>query len=996
MFGIGSDNNDVPVGSLWDNISSAWDGFVDYIEEAGEVVLTSVGLKEKKDDSVANTTKATAEATNNAATVEPSETPTPTDSGDSDMPSNNTNPDGSTPTMQPITIETVQDVYDKLFTSVGGVDDNNRYVNMSTRDLTSVQLFEPTLSVMEMVVSDVEKTAAQDIPERIAYRLPLIFINEQMVSQKHITEFVLDYSGFAPRVIVELMDFENKLLSTNSIRDGSIIKVYVGGNGDELYYKPIRQDFMITDIQKINGGNQNKGDWMTYRLTGSLNVPMGYRKESWSNNKVTSLQEMCNLAVYCGLGFSTNFTYDTCDVMKWENTLGTTYFEFMQWIAEHACYSPNTFFTTFIDQYYVLNFVEVHSLLSHGGDKKDTPAIIYSNFQQAREPKSDKVDGKNQKTEDQIEITKGDTPTNNTEQRVTYYFLSNHSLYKGWTNYIESWNEISEGFSSMNEGYKKHVTYSDYSAEGMGKNCEFIICPIDNLKRDSETQEIESLPAEVSQESYIPINLLQMNKTEYQDQNLNSVDKMSEVESYEHFGQVDTINMFKMFYYAEAQNNYQMSCLKKCGLRVTLQNYNPSIIKFSRIWVDLYDMNSFSYKEIKKEKGVNYRDDKNYFHKLKKSRNDNIINYDDEGLNPKRKTSEKNKNTNNPLGNYNRSLSGWYVITEVKYIYDSYEKNIKTYLTLNRIEHKPQFVSEYTIAKNAVEFYKEDNKITNIYRQCDDFYYAESVVSTNGVDGQNNNGNGANGTFNIPEGATKILFFGDSVTNGLAARLSQYGVTITLSIQAGGTGTSWWLKDKQKEMLKRAIDKINPDVLFVSLGTNHVAEAADTAVSNFKTFWTYVNGYGKPTVWVGPKYFAGLDEKTSDGDFTANKTSFEDMMSKFSSNFSNFLNCYTDSKTAYTNGETSFKLIHSGHDKWMDIAIDKFTATNKTLIKDTSTGKNAKYSSTIVNGSQYVGKNWMVSNNTANDDKLIKEVDDFLATVQTSTPTETKTEETNK
>ena len=706
----------------------------------------------KKEDKSKDKSKKKSKTVDKTVTVTPADTSTSTtdtsatststtDVGDSDSDSLS---NGNSPTMAPITIETVQDVYDKLFTTVGKVDDNNDYVTKPSRELNSVQLSEPTISVDEMVVSDKEKTAAQDIPERMAFRFPLVYINEQMVNQKNVQDFELDYTGFVPTLMVELMDFNNELLSTNSIRDGSIIKIYLGGMGDELYYKPIRQDFMITDIQKISSGNQNKGDWMHYRLRGSLNVPMGYRKESWSNNKVTSAYEMWNLATYCGLGFSTNFTYETCDKMKWENTLGSTYFEFMQWVAEHACYSPNTFFTAFVDQWYVLNFVEVHALLSHGGKMTDNPAMIYSTYQQATEPKADKVDGKVDTTKDQIDVNKNDTDFFNSEQKVTYYFLTNYHLYSGWTNYIESWNEISDGYSSMSEGYKKHVTYSDYSAEGMGQNCEFIITPIDNLARDSETQDILDLPDEITPDTYIPLNLMQMNRTEYQDQNLNSVDKMAEVESYEHYGQVDTVNMFKMFYFAESHNNYQMRCLKKCGLRVTLQNFNPSIVKFSRIWVDIYDMNSFSNKEIKKDKSTVYHDEDNYYGMLLKQKNDNIINFDDDPENPMggeglvqlRDKDTKYKNTNYPQGNYNRSLSGWYVITEFKYIYDAYENNMKTLLTLNRIEHRPQFVSEYNIAKKAVEYYKEDNKITNIYRQCDDFYYAQggamAVGSTGG------------------------------------------------------------------------------------------------------------------------------------------------------------------------------------------------------------------------------------------------------------------------
>jgi hypothetical protein len=70
---------------------------------------------------------------------------------------------------------------------------------------------------------------------------------------------------------------------------------------------------------------------------------------------------------------------------------------------------------------------------------------------------------------------------------------------------------------------------------------------------------------------------------------------------------------------------------------------------------------------------------------------------------------------------YNRSLSGWYVVTDMKISYNTVKgfkgntyKKLQTQLTLNRIEYKPSFHSEYEIAKNAIEKYKYDNVPENI------------------------------------------------------------------------------------------------------------------------------------------------------------------------------------------------------------------------------------------------------------------------------------------
>lgn len=614
----------------------------------------------------------------------------------------------------------LKDIYKKIF-PIGGIDNNNRYREMTAQDINCVQLIEPTISVSELVTPFHEKMKPADIPDRMSFRIPIVSINNTIIDNRCLVNFQLDYSSFVPTIMVEFVDMNNEMLSTNSIKDGSIIKVYIGGQGDELYYKPIRQDFMITDIQKINAGEQNRGDWIQYRLRGTLNVPMGHKKRSWKNKKATTSQELFNLAIYTGLGFATNFTETTIDAMQWENNSGKTFFDFMRSIAEHACYSPNTFFTAFVDQYYVLNFVECHRLLSHGGEKTDTPAMIYAEYQQDMEPKVDKIpqDGKNIFTTDQIDVQDGRDEKNNPTQRVSYYFITNHHFFNGWSNFIESYSEISDGYASMDEGYRKHLTYSDSNAKDWGTTREFVLTPIDNMERVDATQEIKPLPDKVAQDTYVPLNLMHTNNPEYQNGSLTSIDKMSEVESFINLGQVDTSNMFKQYYFAEIQNEYQMRCMKKCGLRLTLANYNPAITKFSRIWVDIYDMNIHSSSDIKPDLDYEIpQENKTLYDKYIEKKNENIIYYEDEGIDER-----SGENENFPRGNYNRSLSGWYVVTEMRITFDNFKKNLKTHLVLNRIEHRPLYKDAYELAKGAIEKYRFDYKAEDIWKNIDDFSY---------------------------------------------------------------------------------------------------------------------------------------------------------------------------------------------------------------------------------------------------------------------------------
>lgn len=604
---------------------------------------------------------------------------------------------------------TDQEVISKIF-PVG--DLNSNYININGGEISTAQLIEPSLAVTQMNISELEHKGPNNYPERISFRLPLVTINEYRIPQTSLVNFNLDYSSFLPTMMVEFYDMDNTFLSTAFPKEGSTVQIYIGGYGDEMYYKPIRQDFIITSINRSGnpGATQNTGGVLKYKITGTLSVPGGSRKESWCDSKTNARQALFNLSVYTGLGFATNFTKDnTIDEMQWNNEQNKTLLDFMKSIANHACYSQYSFFTSFIDQYYVFNFIECHSLLSHGGEKTDTPAIIYSNIQQASRPENEPPDNKEKLTENEIVIKDGHDDLFNTEQQVSYYFLTNNEYFSGWTNFIEVYSEVNNGSSSLNDGYRVHLAYADSNTGDWGcRNCEFVIAPIDNLERDGDGQQISELPDEVSQSSYIPLNLTQTTNHVYLDTDMSSPDNLASMESFVNVGEVDTTNTFKHYYFAKYQNDFQMRCLKKCGLHVRLQNYNPSITKFSRIWVDIFDKNPISSNKLKGREIREYWNEN--YKEMVQENNDDILFFDDESGERK-----------DPLkGVFNRALSGWYVVTEMKIVYNKNKKRLQTELVLNRIEYKPNLKSEYDLARRAInEKYRFDNTTGSWFNNMD-------------------------------------------------------------------------------------------------------------------------------------------------------------------------------------------------------------------------------------------------------------------------------------
>ena len=599
-------------------------------------------------------------------------------------------------------------IYGKVF-PIGGIDDNNKYIDSPGGKISTVQLTEPTVSVREFLLTKSDSYEETNQVDKYAYRIPLISINDFIIRQTDLTAFKLDYTGFLPMLTFDFVDIKNSLLSTSIPKDGSIVKVYIGGHGDELYYKPIRQDFLLTNIRKVSStfGGTHNSQVIKYRIQGKLNVPYGYRRAAASLGRLNARQALFNLSLEVGLGFATNFTKDNdIDKMIWINEQTSTYFDFIENISEHACYTPNTFFTSFIDQYNVLNFVECHTLLSHGGSKTDIPAMIYRCYPPREFPNHEP--GTPKETKNQIPLKDGEDPLQNNFQKLSYYFLTNNTMFDGWTNYIEEYHEISNGSSSLTEGFKTHVIYTDTNNWIFlnDKTYDFTIRPIDNLRRDSSTQKIESLPANPTKDTYIPLNLMQIASKDYLKDVTSVVEDMSNIESITNFGNIDTTNMFHQYYFAEVQNRYQMKCLKKCGLKVKLQNYNPAVTKFSRIWVDIYDRNTESKSELVK---AEFDDDKESESKLykdyKERKNANILTFEDEQV-------EKDM-----YGNYNRELSGWYVVTEIEINYTPEGNNLNMNLMLNRIEYRPAYKDTYELAKKGVDKYKEENIIEDLIRE---------------------------------------------------------------------------------------------------------------------------------------------------------------------------------------------------------------------------------------------------------------------------------------
>ena len=110
-------------------------------------------------------------------------------------------------------------------------DSNNNYINLSNHEVETLQLLEPQIKPLD--ISD-RIAEAYDI-RRTSYRIPIVYIDDYRIEQIYITAFELDYSSFVPTVSLEFLDVKNYMGGVFFPRDGSVIKIYIGGLGDERF-----------------------------------------------------------------------------------------------------------------------------------------------------------------------------------------------------------------------------------------------------------------------------------------------------------------------------------------------------------------------------------------------------------------------------------------------------------------------------------------------------------------------------------------------------------------------------------------------------------------------------------------------------------------------------------------------------------------------------------------------------------------------------------------
>lgn len=559
--------------------------------------------------------------------------------------------------------------------------------NYTLDDLRIIGIEEPTIKVDKLPWPNTESNDSNAITKEYTASfgdeskffafLPLIRINKTfMVQQSNILSFRLDYRNFLPTLRLSLADPNNELKSKYYPTDGSIISIYIASIGDEKVYKPIRLDFIITNVKENGGlsGSVLRMSNSSFDISADLYVPKIFYKNNMSKIG-TSFEVLKDIALETGLGFASNIS-NTADKSLWLNPYSSIQ-NYINNISHHAYLDDESFFISFIDLSYNLNLVEVSRLFSQFPENDDCYAYstaFYGEEHSEEAWEDETVDDIDQKIDEWVG-----------RKHRYYYELNNSRKISSWTPYYEQYSEINSSSDSLWDGYVKYSQYWNHQSQ------DLINTPVSVINMETE-------------------GMMPLNKGKLVDGEASEL--VDNMKSYIWSGELND-HLYPNYYYAEANNRMNENDLSKFGMVVTLPHVNPAITKFSRIKLIVFEKSELAKSGLIENKNMSedavLENEKGESIRLKdypELQSDTTPRFD--------VTTEEGKREAEKLGIYseladkdienadeilNESLSGWYVVTGFEIFMDEVNleqaNQLKQRVYLSRREYKPAIKADY-------------------------------------------------------------------------------------------------------------------------------------------------------------------------------------------------------------------------------------------------------------------------------------------------------------
>ena len=286
---------------------------------------------------------------------------------------------------------------------------------------------------------------------------PLIIISKADILPQYLC---IDETGYIPRLTAIFKDKTGAMSGPNYPKKDPIMSVYIKTGNPK--FKPIACDWLITSIKSSVDEVADASDIekeIVYTVTAELFIPKIYDNLSKAYPKMTSRAALEKLAGDLNIGFAIN-DVDPKDSMTWINTNRNS-LDFIKHISKHAYQNEDTFFTSFIDKYYYLNFINVSEQMKFGNKLN----LTYSNQVDSNEFEKSSII-READSSDTSEVLSPLIITNNISEKGRPLYAIKYSL--SGTN----------GRILKNKGYRKKIYYYDHILTTGDKFTSFFMNPL--------------------------------------------------------------------------------------------------------------------------------------------------------------------------------------------------------------------------------------------------------------------------------------------------------------------------------------------------------------------------------------------------------------------------------------------------------------------------------------------------------------------------------------
>jgi hypothetical protein len=419
----------------------------------------------------------------------------------------------------------------------------------------------PSITLDDLILDDLYTGTSEKLPENlkeshtgrqvqneVGTEYPQILINAYTFTKEEIIKMQIDATGFLPKIYLKVAMTNTSAFKSHGFpTDGDLISIFIRAKNDA--FKPIRNDYLIT---RINGGKGvSEGLGATIEIFGELFIPH-FQDEirlSYEGTTYEVLQQICS---ELSLGFATNEEF-TDDEQIWICP-GDTYYNFIQKITRHAWKDEQSFFNSFIDVYYHLNFINVNNQVD-GDGKLEASILDVSMFSSYLN---------DSKLEDQTQVKSAKMLSDIESFQGTNMFIMQYAVKNNSSKIAKDW------------GYKSYVQFFDQAS---GQVWEIFVDPI-----TSEGSEQDKI---ILKGRYYP-----------KSPDGNAQETYWQTQNKYYWKGIQYRDVHDKYLYSEMWNERNLVELDKMYIEADIERWNPNIYRGERIPVLLHTQTDVAKKSM--------------------------------------------------------------------------------------------------------------------------------------------------------------------------------------------------------------------------------------------------------------------------------------------------------------------------------------------------------------------------------------------------------------